>query len=172
MKQLIFFRHGKSDWEAGFDKDHGRPVSTRGRKAAQLMGRFLAVVDEVPDKVLSSSAVRARTTAELAMQAGGWDCPLELCDDLYESTPQAILARVRQQPDELEVVLVAGHEPSWSATVGGLVGGGELRFPTAAMARVDLDVEHWRDVDWGRGLLIWHLTPRLLGRFQAAVGAG
>ncbi len=68
MKTLIFFRHGKSDWDAEYHGDHNRPVAKRGRKAAKLMGRFLASTGQVPDSVVTSSALRARSTFELAAQ--------------------------------------------------------------------------------------------------------
>ncbi len=164
MKRLFFLRHGKSDWNsADPTDDHGRTVAPRGRKAAQTMGRFLTAVDAVPDKVLTSSAVRARTTTELAAEAGGWSCPIEVCDDLYEPTPRAVLTRIHQQPDELESLLIVGHEPCWSAATGGLVGDADIRFPTAAVACIDANVERWRDVGWGCGMLLWHVPPKLIG---------
>ena len=48
MKTLILFRHGKSDWSGGTENDHDRPVSKRGRTAAQVMGRFLTLARQVP----------------------------------------------------------------------------------------------------------------------------
>ena len=39
MKTLLFFRHGKSNWDADYDVDHNRPLAKRGRKAARAMGR-------------------------------------------------------------------------------------------------------------------------------------
>ena len=68
------------------------------------------------------------------------------------------------------MLLLAGHEPGWSASVGGLIGGADVHFPTAAMARVDVGVEQWSRVAWGRGALAWHLTPKLPGRLGGLEG--
>ena len=74
MKTLILFRHGKSDWNTDYAADHDRPLAKRGRNAAATMGAMLARIEQVSDRVLTSSAVRARETVELAAEAGGWKC--------------------------------------------------------------------------------------------------
>ena len=72
MRSVIMFRHGKSDWDADYGPDHDRPLTKRGIKAAKKMGKYLAGLDQVPHIVVSSTAVRARTTVELAMAEGNW----------------------------------------------------------------------------------------------------
>jgi phosphohistidine phosphatase len=162
MKTIVLFRHGKSDWEAGHDADHERPLAPRGRKTAARMGRVLAAISEVPGKVLTSPAVRAHDSVLLAAEAGGWEAPIEVAPELYSSSPEEVIARVRQEADAGDSLLVAGHEPTWSELAAALIGGGRLRFPTAAMARIDLHVERWSDVAPGTGTLIWFLVPRLV----------
>ena len=46
----------------------------------------------------------------------------------------------------------------------GLVGGAEVRMPAAALARIDVPVEQWREVEYGAGSLRWHVTPKQLER--------
>ena len=67
MKSIIIFRHGKSDWDATYDRDHDRPLSKRGSKAAIKMGKYLDKINQIPDQVISSSATRTKNTAELFM---------------------------------------------------------------------------------------------------------
>ena len=124
------------------------------------MGRFLSEKDEVPDVAISSTAVRARTTLERAMRAGGWSCRVEQLDELYLPSPHGLLHVLQQQPDEVGSVMLVGHEPAWSETLALLVGGGEFRFPTAAMARVEMSVDQWADLDFGLGELRWMVTPK------------
>ena len=162
MKTLILFRHGKSDWSGGTENDHDRPVSKRGRTAAQVMGRFLTLARQVPDSIVTSSAARARTTVELAAQAGNWQCPLRVTRALYEATPLVVLEEVRREPDATGRLLLAGHEPTWSELASLLVGGGAIRVPTGAMLRIDFDVSAWPAVAYGKGSLIWLLPPKLL----------
>ncbi len=162
MKTLIFFRHGKSDWDAEYHGDHNRPVAKRGRKAAKLMGRFLASTGQVPDSVVTSSALRARSTVELAAQEGGWGCPVRVTEMLYDARPSTVLREIQAEPDETGRLLIAGHEPTFSEMIGRLVGTAAVGFPTAAMARVDFDVPSWSLADFGIGRLIWLVTPKTL----------
>ena len=162
MKTVILFRHAKSDWRAGFDADHDRPLSKRGRKAASAMGRWLSEIDQVPDHLVCSSAVRAHTTLELAHETGKWIGQIHVTRKLYEALPEDVLMQIREAPQDAESVILVGHEPTCSETVSRLVGGGTFRFPTAAMARIDLGVSEWTDARFGIGQLIWFLPPRVL----------
>jgi phosphohistidine phosphatase len=162
-KQLILFRHGKSDWDASYGRDHNRPVSERGVKAAQAMGRQLAAANKVPDLAITSSAVRARTTLELAIAAGNWTCPIQVSDDLYEAAIEQVLEVIHQTSNQHTVLMLVGHEPTWSETVSYLTGGGTVRMPTAAMVCLEFEVVTWQQVEYGRGTLLWLLPPKLLG---------
>lgn len=164
MKSLLVLRHGKSDWDADYDSDHDRPLAKRGVKSAKLVGRFLTRLEQVPDRVLTSSAARARDTVALAAQAGGWSCPVDIVRDFYGAGTDDVLACLHACADSDETLLVAGHEPTWSELVARLTGGCEVEFPTAALARIDLPVHAWKDVGFGDGILVWFVPPRLLDR--------
>jgi len=161
MKTLILFRHGKSDWDADFDHDHERPINRRGRDSARTMGRFLERAGQVPERVLSSSAVRARTTVELAAEAGDWTPEIEIEDALYSASVAGLLALLRSLPETDQSVMLVGHEPTFSALSGQLIGNGSVRVPTAAMLRIDLEVDSWPEVGAGLGKLIWAIPPKL-----------
>jgi len=170
MKTVVLFRHGKSDRDADYHADSERPLSKRGRNAAKMMGAFLSRLDQRPDRVLTSPAVRAHETVTLAARSGGWSCPVDIVPDFYSGDPGIVLNHVRKQNDTASSLLLAGHEPTWSALAAGLIDGGKLRFPTAAMARIDFDVDNWIAVEPGAGELIWFLIPRLVQAtgFEAA----
>jgi len=163
MRGLILFRHGKSDWDADYPGgDAARPLARRGRKAAKRMGRFLARAGQAPDAVITSPAVRAEGTLRLAMEGGGWTCPVRIAAALYDGGIPGLLAEVRDEPATTDVLLVVGHEPTWSEAVSALIGGGAIDLPTAAMARIDFDVDRWDEVRPGTGVLAWVVVPRLL----------
>jgi len=162
VKTLILFRHGKSDWKSDYGADHDRPLAKRGRSAAATMGAMLARIEQIPDRVLTSSAVRARETIELAAEAGGWKCPVEIVPEFYGSSPATVVARVREEDDAVSSLLLTGHEPTWSTLATELTGGGFLRFPTAAMVRIDLDLDSWSRLEADKGTLVWFVIPRLI----------
>ena len=64
MKTIVIARHAKSDWATGLS-DHDRPLNARGKLDAPRMGQALNELGFQPDLIISSSAVRARTTAEI-----------------------------------------------------------------------------------------------------------
>ena len=160
---LILLRHGKSDWDAEYSDDRARPLARRGQKAAKTIGRFLAQADQVPDAAITSPAVRAEDTLRLAMKAGGWKCPVRIAAGLYGAGVSGLLGEIHTEPSTTGVLLVVGHEPTWSDAITAFIGGGAVRFPTVAVARVDFDVERWADVSAGTGELAWIVPPRLLG---------
>jgi phosphohistidine phosphatase len=162
MPTLLLLRHGKSDWKADFDDDRLRPLARRGQKGARTIGAFMARTGHVPDSAISSPARRAQATLELAMAAGAWTCPVRIADALYDGAVPGLLAEIRREPAATGVLLAVGHEPTWSEVAALLVGGGRIRLPTGALARIDLGVERWDEVAPGAGVLAWSVVPRLL----------
>ncbi|MEK7793296.1 MAG: histidine phosphatase family protein, partial [Candidatus Hydrogenedentota bacterium] len=69
MKTLLVMRHAKSGPAQHGMEDHARPLNERGRQDAPQMGRFLAQQGLRPGVVISSTAKRARKTAELVAKA-------------------------------------------------------------------------------------------------------
>jgi phosphohistidine phosphatase len=162
MRTLLVMRHAKSDWGAAFSSDHERPLARRGIKAARRIGRFLTESGTAPDLIVSSTATRALTTAELAAEAGDWRCEIRTTSDLYASDPERVLDVVGEIEDGVEKLLIAGHEPTWSTLVTWLIGGGRVRMPTAAVACLDLPHGGWSDIAPATCELRWFVTPKML----------
>ena len=164
LKRVLLLRHAKSDGSSASGMDQDRDLSSSGISDAQRMGRFMAGIRLTPDSILSSPAVRARTTAELAVGAAGWESLVEIRPDFYGGGTDAVMSRLRQLEEGCGTVLLVGHEPIWSASVGGLCGNAKVRFPTAALACLTGGVASWAELDWGAMELRWLLTPTLLER--------
>jgi phosphohistidine phosphatase len=161
MPQLLIMRHAKSDWNSPTGDDHERPLAPRGIKAARRMGRLLSGRDAAPELILTSTAVRARTTVELAAEAGGWSCEVKEWKEFYGADPQGVIDRLAETDKLPDRVMIAGHEPTWSSLVGLLTGGGRVRMPTGAVACVEFSGP-WSALAPGRCQLQWLVIPRLL----------
>ena len=159
MRQILVMRHAKSDWGVA-SGDHDRVLARRGIKAARKVGRFLTDSGTIPDLILSSTAVRALTTAELAAEAGEWGCEIVTSRDLYASDPERVLDVIRETGNGVGRLLIAGHEPTWSTLVTWLIGGGRVRMPTAAVACLDLPHGDWIDLAPATCELRWLVTPK------------
>lgn len=158
MKTLQILRHAKSDWAADYSLDHDRPLNGRGVRSARMVGILLSERDEVPDLIISSTALRARTTAELAMEEGSWASTLELDRGLYESGVAGVLSIVAAVAD-VERLMVVGHQPTWSMLVRHLTGD-QVDMKTACVASVGLEIASWAEVGDNRGTLLAVLNPR------------
>ena len=102
MLSIIIFRHGKSDWDAIYDKDHNRPLSKRGIKAAKKMGNYLKQINQIPDVVISSSAIRAKNTAELAMNSGEWKSIFYIEPRIYGGSSEEFLNKIFQKIKDIK----------------------------------------------------------------------
>ncbi|MCP3920405.1 MAG: histidine phosphatase family protein [bacterium] len=158
-RSLYIMRHGKSDW-TGETGDHGRTLNERGRNDARRLGAWLASIEQEPDRVLTSSAERAIQTTRGLVEAGGFECPVVVEPTLYMTSVDGALAVLRAQPSEVGHLLVVGHEPTSSELCSALIGGASIRFPTAALARLDFRKSAWSDLQLKSCQLHWFVTPK------------
>ena len=173
MRRIMLLRHAKSSWDHADLEDKDRPLASRGRAAAPMMGRFISQQNLQPDLVLCSSASRARQTWELV--AAEWDQtdrlgmpPVEMHSSLYLATPGELLSAVRRIDDGIEAVMIVGHNPGMEQFASNLLAQGEpkdlkkmaKKFPTAALAVIQLAIEHWSSLVFGIGRLETFVRPR------------
>ena len=162
MKTLLLMRHAKSDWDADYGVDHDRPLNERGRRSARAMGKLLAQIGLQPDLIVSSTALRARSTAMLADEAGQWRSEILLDEALYGGGTGAVIEAAASVPDVGRLMLV-GHQPTWSMLVSALTGE-RVDMKTATVAVVDFDIIEWGALPGSRGVLNMVYRPRdLLG---------
>ncbi len=169
MKTLLILRHAKSSWaDPGLD-DFDRPLNSRGQKAAPVMGKYLKKEGLVPGLVLCSAARRTRETWDLVSRAFEPEPPVKFLRSLYLASAARMLQAARGAPDEVERLLIIGHNPGTERFAAQLAGPDSLgpaledlttKFPTTALAVVTSDVETWRDLAFGQARLIAFVKPR------------
>ncbi|MCH2100303.1 MAG: histidine phosphatase family protein [Planctomycetes bacterium] len=162
MRTLLLLRHGKSDWDHDLP-DHQRPLSKRGRKAVKAMGKYSAKTGPQPHRALCADARRTIETWEILSDAGwGAEAPhCELLPELYLADAKGLLRRIQQMEAKTTTLLVIAHEPGCSGLVQ-LLTGARLRYPTAALAQIDMPHESWRALDENEGELRLLLPPKQL----------
>lgn len=168
MRELLLFRHAKSRWDVAGVHDHDRDLTPRGERAARRMGKLLAEHGLLPDRVLCSTARRAKRTWELAA-AELPDVPSPAFDRaLYLAEPQRLLDIVRRAGDGARRLLVVGHNPGIHAFAMLLLSDGPAeararlaaKFPTAALAQIACDAASWAKLGAGSGRLVAFWRPR------------
>lgn len=125
------------------------------------MGRVLSAIGEDPDEVITSSAVRAHSTAVLAVEAAGWVVTPKPLESLYGASAGEVIDVIRGRPEAAGKVLVVGHEPTWS-NLAALLTGASVRVATATAVGIDLD--SWEGVGPDMGSLVYVLPPRLVAK--------
>ncbi len=158
MKLLLVMRHAKSDWNADYGSDHQRPLNQRGERSARLMGPVVAAAGHAPQLIVSSTAVRARSTAVLANEAGNWGAPIVLEDRLYEGGVDTAIDVARTAAD-VERLMLVGHQPTWSYLVSTL-SGEHVDIKTATVAVIGFDITEWSELAPGGGDLVVVYQPR------------
>ena len=146
MRQLLVLRHAKSSWdEAGLD-DWQRPLNDRGLRDAPRVGEFLRAQSLVPDLIITSDAVRARTTAQMVATSAGYQGDLVAEPSLYLATPDDAIAVLNGAPDTARSVMIVGHNPGLEDLIAQLTGE-HHGLSTAALVHISVPVASWSDLD-------------------------
>lgn len=148
MKTLLLLRHAKSSWKDAQLPDHDRPLNKRGKREAPLVGRWLAQRKLVPDLLITSTALRARKTAEKVAQECGYERGIQLAPELYENGPHAYLKVPREFGGDCRCLLLVGHNPALEQVLERLLGR-PVTMPTAALAHLQIDIGDWSELGWG-----------------------
>ena len=163
MKTIILFRHSESGWNTNYRGDHERSLTERGIIIAKKMGLYLSEIKSTPDLLISSTALRAKTTAKLAKKEGGWSCKLILEKGIYGGNPLFIIDLIKKQDDAINSICLTGHEPHFSSFICRVINKDHIHFPTASMAKIDFMQNKWKDVDFDNANLDWLIKPEGLG---------
>ncbi len=162
MKTLLILRHAKSSWKDREKTDHDRSLNKRGKRDAPRMGRLVAERGLRPDRIVSSTARRARATAEAVAAEAACGAPVQLERRLYLANPAEIIEVIRESGGDAASVMVVGHNPGLEELVARFGGVGEP-LPTAALAEIHLDIPAWSNLllsSPGRLVNVWR--PREL----------
>jgi phosphohistidine phosphatase len=142
-RTLLLMRHAKSDWNDANLSDFDRPLNNRGRRSAPLMAQWLAEHDLVPDIVLSSTARRARETAEIVIQTLQYSGPTQWSERLYHASPATLTEAIEQGDNNCRRLLLVAHNPGMESLVSSL-GETFAAMPTAAIAWFEFESETWK----------------------------
>ena len=169
MLRLILLRHAKTERDSPSGEDHDRRLDKRGHDDANRIGSWLAAHDP-PDRVLVSSAVRARETwNEIATLLP--KTSMEIAASLYHAEPAEILQAVRDFAGAAtKRLMIVAHNPGLHELALALVAGGDKQglhelqdnFPTSGAAIISFDLKTWDDVGFRSGELIRFVVPKLL----------
>ncbi|WP_420643737.1 SixA phosphatase family protein [Candidatus Leptofilum sp.] len=162
MKTLLILRHAKSDWGNSQLSDHDRPLNHRGKYDAPRMGAWIKLQKMVPDLIISSTAERALTTAEMVALAADFEGELRTERKFYLAGPPTYVEILNELSDRYERVMVVGHNPGMEELVS-LLTDSDRRMTTANVAVVELPIDSWGELTiFADGRLLHHWRPKEL----------
>ena len=110
------------------------------------MGDLARERNLLPDRVLCSTATRARETIEFFAQGAKLKAPVDFLDALYLAEPAAILREIRAHARSSERLMVLGHNPGLEGLLS-ILTGGRVELVTTALAECILRVERWSQLN-------------------------
>lgn len=148
-RTLVLIRHAKSDWGNPGLADFDRPLNARGKKDAPEMGRRLKKNGIVPDLIISSTALRAATTARLIAAGVGYDeADIMWADQLYHCGPSVFEAVLTSGDiaDTVKTVFMFAHNPGITQFAYEAAPSLNINdMPTCAAAGLTFEASHWSD---------------------------
>lgn len=166
MKRLTIIRHAKSSWNHAGLPDHERPLNKRGNKAAPMIGEVLSEREFQPDVLISSTAVRALSTAREISQKIGYPPDAIISEpDIYMACTDELIGVISRINEDFGHAVLFGHNPGFENLVDELLRDGSVdRMPTCAVADLELSVDYWGEVSPSCARLIDYLYPRMFDR--------
>ncbi|MBV5318722.1 MAG: histidine phosphatase family protein [Desulfobulbaceae bacterium] len=160
-KTLLICRHAKSSWEEGVLRDVDRPLNKRGQRDAPEMGKRLKKRGILPDLIMTSAAVRAKTTAEIIADRLGYPlAELQINPNQYAATVPSLLTLLQEIEPQFDTVMIVGHNPEFTDLVN-LLGGIHMEnLPTCGIVALEFPVVSWSELAAGSGTLVFFDFPK------------
>jgi len=161
MKTLYILRHAKSSWEFEELSDHDRPLNKRGRNDAPLMGQELAARGVQPTLVISSSAVRALTTAALVSKELEYEPDDIVVDErIYGAGKEDLLEVVQETAADVDYLLLVGHNDAISEFANLLTPEHIASLPTAGVVALQFNCDNWHDISKENATMLFYDFPK------------
>ncbi len=161
MKNLLIMRHAKSGWSDLTTSDFDRPLNKRGINDAPMMGKKLLEMGKKIDLIISSSANRAASTAQLISQSINYENEIQFERSFYLSDTDDTIFTLQQISDKYNTVLLIGHNPTLESLVYSLISDkNSIIMPTASVASIIFQIDQWQYIESNSGQLEWFIKPK------------
>jgi len=145
MKKLFIIRHAKSSWKEENLDDFDRPLKKRGKKNASYMGEMLKEKHILPDIILSSPAIRAKTTADIIAKKVNYSKDILFNKNIYESNEATLHNLLREFNNKNKIAFLVAHNPELNMLADYYVGFNE-NIPTCGIIEIEFDCKKWQDI--------------------------
>ena len=159
MKKLYIIRHAKSSWKDSTLDDFERSLNKRGKENAPFMGSILKKQKVQPDIIISSPALRAKTTAEIIAKKVNYSKKIVFKDDIYESGPGTLHKILTKVDDKNSTLFLFAHNPGLNMLAQKYVNFNE-NIPTCGVVEIEFDCSSWMDISAENARLVSFDYPK------------
>ena len=160
---LYLMRHAQSADKHPSQPDKERELTLQGTRDALSIGVHLYQQKINSDLILSSTATRAKHTADLVADAAKvMPDKIQLEEELYTASVRTFLELINQIDDTFNAVMCVGHNPVISYLAEYLTKAEIGDLPPAGLVMIQFNGQHWKEIHQGSGELISFLTPENL----------
>lgn len=153
MKTLIILRHSKTE-KINPAGDEARQLTKSGRRWATEAGQQIRAATGMPDLLVTSNAIRALQTGDLAAAAMQFEGEQRVVPEVYGATEQELVQVIRAFPDEFDKIVLVGHNPGLEELANSFRGGKTAEaLATAGWLVVELKIDHWSEANSGAGTI-------------------
>lgn len=144
MKTVYFVRHAKSSWDSPNLRDIDRQLNESGLKTAEKMASFISDLDIRPDVIISSPAKRAYSTAVFFAKSFGIEtADIKIAEEIYEALMSDILQLINGLPQEIDTVMLFGHNPTFTNLANYFSPDFIPNVPTCGILKVEANTNNW-----------------------------
>jgi phosphohistidine phosphatase len=159
VKQLIILRHSKTE-KINPAGDPARELTKPGRRWAMEAGREIHEAAGMPDLLVTSNAIRALQTGDLAAEAMKFAGERRVVPEIYGATEDELVEVIQALPDEFSSIVLVGHNPGLEELANSFPGKREHgHLPTAGWVVVGMSSDAWKDAKAGSGKVSAFGTP-------------
>lgn len=161
QRTLYIVRHAKAEDRSIFGRDHDRDLTSDGIMAAARVGRHLRDRQIRPDRLISSTANRARDTAKVMAEQLQMEADEVLLDEhLFDGGPRAYMASVNALPDDCQTAMIVGHNPDVSYFSEFLTHQPVGSMSKGAVIAITFDDLSWAEVSGRTGSIAFQVSPK------------
>ncbi len=161
MRLLTLIRHAKSSWDQPGQRDFDRPLNERGIHDAPRMAAHVRGMAGTPERIVSSPALRAITTARIFAEVMDID-ESQIVEQrrIYEASADTLLSLVQNFDDDARHVMMFGHNPGFSELAHRLARCSFDDLPTCAVVQIGFSAASWSEAGDGRGVQRFYAFPK------------
>lgn len=160
MKLLTIIRHAKSDWGDPELSDFERPLNKRGKKDLKIMSEPLSKIHK-PDIIISSGAMRAKTTIEGVCESLNFKKKdITFDEKLYLPSHSMFEMVICSVDDKYQSLFLCSHNPGTTYFINQLTDAKIMNVPTLGVAQMQLDIDSWSDIFSAKGKLLFYDFPK------------